>query len=81
MGLLYFYSLEIIVLVLIFSVVDCTSLQEELLAKKTAERSVRLANVQHDVQEKLKELDQTYQEKEKAMKGRFQQLESHAGCV
>ena len=57
------------------------SLQEELLAKKRGERTARLANVQQDVQEKLRVLEETYQEKEKAMRARFQQLESRAGCV
>ncbi|KAK8375400.1 hypothetical protein O3P69_008326 [Scylla paramamosain] len=56
-------------------------ISEELLVKKRGERTARLANVQQDVQEKLKVLEETYQEKEKAMRARFQQLESRAGCV
>lgn len=54
---------------------------DELLAKKRAERKLRLASVQRDVQEKLNLLEESYQEKEKAMRARFEQLESRAGCV
>ncbi|XP_064085090.1 biogenesis of lysosome-related organelles complex 1 subunit 5 isoform X1 [Macrobrachium rosenbergii] len=52
---------------------------EELLAKKRADRSARLGAVQRDVDEKLKLLDDTYKEKEKAMRLQFEQLEKNAG--
>lgn len=53
--------------------------QEELLTKKRAERSARLAAVKQDVQEKLKLLEDSYQEKEQAIRAQFQQLEKSAG--
>lgn len=55
--------------------------QEELLAKKRAERRARLAAVQQDVQEKLKLLEDSYQEKEQAMRAQFEHLEKSAGYL
>ncbi|XP_068227261.1 biogenesis of lysosome-related organelles complex 1 subunit 5 [Palaemon carinicauda] len=52
---------------------------EELLAKKRADRSARLGAVQRDVDEKLKLLDDTYKDKEKAMRLQFEQLEKNTG--
>ncbi|XP_071531278.1 biogenesis of lysosome-related organelles complex 1 subunit 5 isoform X1 [Panulirus ornatus] len=54
---------------------------EELLAKKRGERRVRLAAVQQDVQEKLKLLEDSYQEKEQAMRAQFEHLEKSAGYL
>lgn len=52
---------------------------EELLTKKRVERIARLGAVQRDVDEKLKLLDESYQEKEQSMRLQFEHLEKSAG--
>ncbi|KAK7081120.1 hypothetical protein SK128_027946 [Halocaridina rubra] len=52
---------------------------EELLAKKRADRNSRLEAAQRDVDEKLKLLESSYQEKELALRQQYEHLEKSAG--